>query len=75
VVGTAAAELVVALEYFQEVRLRHQAGCVEAGVPPDNVLALAGLGALERRWLKDAFHLLAACQESVRLAFRTDLVS
>jgi signal-transduction protein with cAMP-binding, CBS, and nucleotidyltransferase domain len=39
------------------------------------VIALADLGPLERRWLKDAFHLLHTCQESVRIAFQTDLIA
>jgi CBS domain-containing protein len=74
-VGRTAADLAAAFEYLQEVRLRHQAGRLQAGTTPDDVVALAGLGALERRWLKDAFHLLHTCQESVRIAFQTDLIS
>src|SRR5215207_5217798 len=35
----------------------------------------ADLGALERRWLKDAFGLLHTCQESVRIGFHTDLIA
>jgi CBS domain-containing protein len=74
-VGRTAADLVVAFEYLQEVRLRHQASRLQAGAAPDDLIALADLGALERRWLKDAFHLLHTCQESVRIAFQTDLIA
>jgi CBS domain-containing protein len=74
-VGRAAADLTAAFEYLQEVRLRHQAAQVQASATPDDVIALADLGALERRWLKDAFHLLHTCQESVRIAFQTDLIA
>jgi CBS domain-containing protein len=74
-VGRTAADLAAAFEYLQEVRLRHQAGRLQAGAAPDDLLALADLGALERRWLKDAFHLLHTCQESVRIAFQTDLIA
>jgi CBS domain-containing protein len=73
--GAAATDLISAFEHLQQVRLRHQARRVEAGQPPDNVITLGDLGALDRRWLKDAFHLIDTCQESVRLAFLTDLIS
>jgi CBS domain-containing protein len=74
-VGRTAADLAAAFEYLQEVRLRHQAGRLQAGAAPDDLIALADLGALERRWLKDAFHLLHTCQESVRIGFHTDLIA
>jgi CBS domain-containing protein len=74
-VGRTAADLAAAFEYLQQVRLRHQAGRLQAGAAPDDLIALADLGALERRWLKDAFHLLHTCQESVRIGFHTDLIA
>jgi CBS domain-containing protein len=74
-VGRTAADLATAFDYLQEVRLGHQAGRLRAGAAPDDAIALADLGALERRWLKDAFHLLHTCQESVRIAFQTDLIA
>jgi CBS domain-containing protein len=74
-VGRTAADLAAAFEYLQEVRLRHQASRLQAGAAPDDLIALADLGALERRWLKDAFHLLHTCQESVRITFHTDLIA
>ena len=73
--GTAAMDLISAFEHLQQVRLRHQARRMQAGQPPDNLVTVAELGALDRRWLKDAFHLIHTCQESVRLTFRTDLIS
>jgi CBS domain-containing protein len=75
VAGTAAADLAAAFEYLQQVRLRHQADRLAAGAAPDDVVALAELTALQRRWLKDAFQLLDTYQESVRIAFRTDLIA
>ena len=74
-IGRTAADLATAFEYLQEVRLRHQAAQLQAGTTPDDVIALVDLGPLERRWLKDAFHLLHTCQESVRISFQTDLMS
>jgi CBS domain-containing protein len=74
-VGRTAADLGVAFEYLQEVRLRHQAGRLQAGAAPDDLVPLADLGALERRWLKDAFGLLHTCQEGVRIAFQADLIA
>jgi CBS domain-containing protein len=72
--GTAAANLAAAFEYLQQVRLRHQADRLAAGHSPDDVVALAELTALQRRWLKDAVQLLHTCQESVRITFRTDQI-
>jgi signal-transduction protein with cAMP-binding, CBS, and nucleotidyltransferase domain len=72
--GTAAADLAVGFEYLQQVRLRHQAGHLAAGTALDDVVALAELSALQRRWLKDTVHLLHTCQESVRINFRTDQI-
>ena len=74
-VGRTAADLATAFEYLQELRLRHQAGRLQAAAAPDDLVTLADLGALERRWLKDAFHLLHTCQESVRIAFQADLIA
>jgi CBS domain-containing protein len=74
-VGRTAADLAAAFDYLQQVRLRHQAGRVQAGAAPDDGVALTDLGALERRWLKDAFGLLHTCQESVRIAFQADLIA
>jgi hypothetical protein len=30
---------------------------------------------LQRRWIKDALHLVHICQESVRIAYRVDLIA
>jgi CBS domain-containing protein len=73
--GAAAADLVAAFEYLQEVRLRHQARVLRAGAAPDDVVAVADLTALQRRWLKDAFHLVHSYQDHVRIAFQTDLIA
>jgi CBS domain-containing protein len=72
--GTATVDLAAAFEYLQQLRLRHQADRLAAGAAPDDVLGLAELTALQRRWLKDAVHLLHTCQESVRITFRTDQI-
>jgi CBS domain-containing protein len=74
-VGRTTGDLAAAFDYLQQVRLRRQAGRLQAGAAPDDVVALADLGALERRWLKDAFGLLHTCQESVRIGFHTDLIA
>ena len=72
--GTAAADLAAAFEYLQQLRLRHQADQLAAGAVPDDAVALAELTALQRRWLKDTAELLRTCQESVRIAYRTDQI-
>jgi CBS domain-containing protein len=72
--GTAAADLVAAFEYLQQLRLRHQANRLASGAVPDNAVALAELTTLQRRWLKDTAELVHTCQESVRIAYRTNLI-
>jgi CBS domain-containing protein len=72
--GSAAADLVAAFAYLQELRLRHQADQLAAGAAPDNTVALGELSALQRRWLKDAAHVVQTCQQSVRVRFRTDQI-
>ena len=72
--GTAATDLAAAFEYLQQLRLRHQAGRLAAGAAPDDAVPLAELTTLQHRWLKDTAELLHTCQESVRIAYRTDLI-
>ena len=72
--GRTATDLVAAFDYLQELRLRHQGGQLEAGAAPDNAVTTEELSPLQRRWLKDAAHLLQTCQESIRIRFRTDQI-
>jgi CBS domain-containing protein len=72
--GTAATDLAAAFEYLQQLRLRHQAGQLAAGAVPDDAVPLAELTTLQRRWLRDTAELLHTCQQSVRIAYRTDLI-
>ena len=54
-------------------------GIIDGGAGLDSrvydINGVADLGALERRWLKDAFHLLHTYQEGVRIAFQADLIA
>jgi CBS domain-containing protein len=72
--GSAAVDLAAAFEYLQQLRLRHQAERLAAGAVLDDAVPLAELTALQRRWLKDTAELLRTCQESARIAHRTDLI-
>jgi CBS domain-containing protein len=74
--GTAAAaDLAAAFEYLQQLRLRHQADRLVAGAAPDDAVPLTELTPLQRRWLRDTAELLHSCQESVRIAYRTNLIA
>jgi hypothetical protein len=75
--GTAgtAADLAAAFEYLQQLRLHHQAERLTAGAVPDDAVPLAELTTLQRRWLKDTALLIHTCQESVRIAYRTDRIA
>jgi signal-transduction protein with cAMP-binding, CBS, and nucleotidyltransferase domain len=70
-----AADLAAAFEYLQQVRLGHQVSRLAAGAAPDDVVALAELTMLQRRWIRDALHLVHTCQESIRVAYRIDLIA
>jgi CBS domain-containing protein len=72
--GSAAADLAAAFDYLQTLRLRHQATRLAAAAPPDDTVTLEELSTLQRRWLKDAAHLLQTCQEGARIRFRTDQI-
>ena len=74
-VGRTAAGLAAAFEYLQQLRLHHQADRLTAGAVPDDAAPLAELTTLQRRWLKDTALLIHTCQESVRIAYRTDLIA
>jgi CBS domain-containing protein len=72
--GPAAADLAAGFEYLQQLRLRHQGDQLAAGAVPDDAVPLTELTTLQRRWLKDTAELLHTCQQSVRIAYRTDLI-
>jgi CBS domain-containing protein len=54
-----------ALELMSYLRLQHQAEKLRLGERPDNHLAPAQLGGLERRHLRDAFAIVRAAQQNL----------
>ena len=73
--GRVAIDLAAAFDDLQQLRLGHQAARLAAGAPADDIVALGELSALQRRRLKNAMHLVHICQESLRIAYRTDLIA
>jgi CBS domain-containing protein len=73
--GRIAIDLAAAFDELQQLRLGHQAACLAAGAPADDIVAISELTALQRRWLKKAMHLAHICQESLRITYRTDLIA
>lgn len=57
-----AADLLAAFEFISHLRLRHQAGRVREGLPPNNHVPPATLTSFEKRTLKDAFGVVRAGQ-------------
>jgi hypothetical protein len=73
--GKLAIDLAAAFEDLQQLSVEHQAACLAAGAPADEMVAIGELTALRRRRLKDAMHLVHVCQESLRITYRTDLIA
>ena len=60
-----AANLEDALEFINMLRITHQTRQIKEGLPPDNHISPKELSPLERRYLKDAFGVISALQESL----------
>ncbi|MFO0754773.1 MAG: DUF294 nucleotidyltransferase-like domain-containing protein [Thermodesulfovibrionales bacterium] len=58
-------ELSYALEFILLLRIHHQFGQWEAGAPIDNFINPHSLSNLERKTMKDAFHLIANVQDLI----------
>jgi CBS domain-containing protein len=52
-----------AYDLFEALRLEHQVHQLEAGVPPDNHVDPGALNPLTRRYLRDAFRVVASVQK------------
>jgi CBS domain-containing protein len=64
-------ELRDAYEVIFRVRLTHQLGCLDAGLPPDNLINPQSLGKSDRLLLKEAFKSLAWLQRELEDRFQT----
>lgn len=60
-----AADLVDAFEFISYVRLRHHAGQVRSGRPPDNHVSPDELSTFEKRNLREAFGIVRSAQSSL----------
>lgn len=60
-----ARDLADAHELLSYIRLRHQAAQVREGLDPDNRIDPARLGSLDRRHLRDAFHIVRTAQHGL----------
>ncbi|MDK2957932.1 MAG: hypothetical protein PWQ57_3430 [Desulfovibrionales bacterium] len=68
-----ALEAAEAFEFILHLRLTHQLGLAEQGLPPDNYIDPGALSALERRTLKEAFGLIGRMQAFLRERFRLNI--
>ena len=57
--------LIVALEFIANIRVRHQAGQIRKGKEPDNFLPPDSLSSLERKHLKDSFEIIKDIQDTL----------
>jgi CBS domain-containing protein len=67
--GAVESELSEAFRFLWEVRLRHQAGQVRAGAPPDDFVDPATLGPVTKRGLKEAFGVISRAQRGIATEF------
>jgi CBS domain-containing protein len=68
-----AVELSQVLRFLWEVRLRHQAALVRAGLPVDDLVDPSTLGAFNRSGLKEAFHVIRHAQRALATDLGLDL--
>ena len=69
------AEVSDAYDVMARLRLRHQLGCLEAGVAPDNFIGPHTLGKADRLLLKEAFKTIAWVQRHLEDRFQTSAVT
>lgn len=65
-------ELRDAMEYIAMVRIRHQAHCIEQGLPVNNNIRPEQLSNFDRRNLKEAFQVLSTAQSFLRYRYNTN---
>lgn len=66
----AGADLIAAFAFINSVRLQHQAKQIAASQSPDNFISPASLSSLERKYLKDAFFVVANMQKFLNMQFQ-----
>jgi CBS domain-containing protein len=67
-------EITDAFQHLMRLRLVHQLGCVDAGLPPDNLVDPARLSRADALLLRDAFRTVERVQASVGARFATELL-
>ena len=60
-----AVNLLDALEFIANLRIKHQADQIRKNIPPDNYMPPDDLSSLERKHLKDSFIIIKDAQESL----------
>jgi CBS domain-containing protein len=58
-------ELGQSFEFINHLRIHHQMEQIERSIPPDNFINPAKLSSLERKSLKEAFHIISKIQEAI----------
>jgi len=64
-----ARDLIMALELISMVRIRHQTEQIDQGLVPNNHVNPEHLSSLERRNLRDAFHVVSRQQEYIKFRY------
>jgi len=70
-----AADLRDALDFIATVRLKHQAGQIRKGEPPDNFVSPDTLSGFDKRHLKDAFRIVSRMQKALAQRYQTHFIS
>jgi CBS domain-containing protein len=64
-IDTMGSELVQAFEFITLLRIHHQVGQLERGEAPDNFINPSTLSNLEKRILKESFHVISTVQDGI----------
>jgi CBS domain-containing protein len=65
-IGSLSNDLGQAFEVLMSLRLRHQFGQMQNGMPPDNFINPAGLGMIEQKTLIESFRIVSLAQNAIR---------
>ena len=68
-------DLEQAFEFITLLRIQHQMDQVKKSLPPDNFINPDSLSNLEKKYLKESFHIIAKIQDIITEQYKPGMVS